>query len=270
MTTGRDLVGRLRASIEDRSYLPGRVLTVRRVAADASMPSSQLDEVRRGLRVLHDEGFLSLTPGGRVRIAAAAEERERPALIAAWLRELIQAGVYPPGAPLPTRWSLCRAMVSPERPVTRALHYLHDEHVVLLKARREPLVRELPFVVEPSVDLDSLLDRVPAVDRPEGVDLSFSAIRRACEMTRTWWAHRTAGSPEEVAQVHRSLAVVATYLVPWVGDVRAHRHATAATLRRTAVTAAADVPADFYQQVWRAACLGSAVQEVVQLSRGIL
>ncbi|MFB8086919.1 GntR family transcriptional regulator [Streptomyces sp. NPDC055992] len=261
-----EIVERTRQSVATGAYPPGRLLTLKRVAADAHCPAACLDRVRLAVRDLEADGLITLSPSNQVRIAARDEATDRPEEIAAWLRTLIQAGVYPPGSALPTRPALCRAMVSPQSSVAGALALLHDRGVVHNRAGVRTAVRAvLPFDVTPPPDLTSLLPRLKESALPE-TDLSHTGIRETCFRSHTWWRSRLTPHPETLRHTTRALTAAAAYLLPLVTSWHPDDADLHATARRTAVTALADEPSGSDASLWRVACLGASVLETLLLA----
>lgn len=264
----REIADRVRELITNGTYPPGSRIGIGRIAAEVGCPSASTRRVRLATRDLEAEGLVTFTPSDRVRVADTREVDDRPTQIAAWLRVLIQAGVYPPGSNLPPRPDLARGLVSPPPFVTRALHLLHDDSVITPSRKRgvRPTVQTtLPFPVVPPPDLDSLFPRLLTLALPDA-DLSHTGIRQMCNRSHTWWRSRLTPHPETLRHTHRALAAAAEFLIPLAQSRHPNNPDVYATLRRTAVTALAAVPSDSGGQSWRAACLGAAVLEVLNLA----
>ncbi|HWU06468.1 MAG TPA: GntR family transcriptional regulator [Streptomyces sp.] len=261
----REITERMRELIATGTYPPGSLLGIGRIAAEVEGPAPQLERVRLAARDLEAEGLLTLTPAGRIRIAGRSVAVDRPAQIAAWLRVLIQAGVYQPSHHLPTRPALTLMLVARPHDVTRAIHLLHEEGVTSpSRGGRACLRAKLPFPVVPAPDMESLISRLATLALPD-TNLSHTAIGDMCRRARTQWHGRRAPDPQALHRMRRALAAAAEHLLPMAATRYPNDPYVYAVLRRTAVTALATVPPDRLDQCWRTACLGAAVREVLVL-----
>lgn len=262
----REITERIRESVANGSYPPGSLLAVGRIAAEVGCPLVSVGRVRLAVRDLEAEGLITFSSADRIHVAYRSEAVDRPDQIAAWLCVLIQAGVYPPGSKLPTRLALGRALVSAQPFVADGLQLLHEQNVVTNRNGVRTVVRPtLPFPVVPPPDVDSLLPRLWDMALP-GMDLSPTGIRAVCHRAHTWWRSRLAPHPETLHHTLRTLAAAAEYLLPLAAGQHPNNPDVHATLRRTAVTALAAGPSNSDGQIWRAACLGAAVREVLDLA----
>lgn len=262
----KEIADRIRESIATGGYSPGILLSVGRIAADVDCPLASIDRVRLAAQDVEAEGLITYSPTDRIRVAMREEATDRPEQIAAWLSVLIQAGVYPPESKLPALPDLARALVSPPPFVSRALHLLHDTGVVTHHRGMRTAVRPvLPFDVSSPPGVHSLLPLLWTVALPD-VDLSHTGIRETCHRPYVWWRSRLAPHPDSLEHALRALAAAAEYLLPLVAQQYPDNPEVHATLRRTAVTALAVRPPTSEGRIWRAACLGAAVLEVLHLA----
>ncbi|WP_093763200.1 GntR family transcriptional regulator [Streptomyces sp. BpilaLS-43] len=261
----QEIAGQMRRSIADGTYVPGILLTARRIATEYR-PTASILHVRLAASDLEAEGLITLSPSDHIRVVTRQETTDRPERIAAWLSVLIQSGVYTPGSRLPALPKLARALVSPTSFVSGALGLLHDTGVVTRHRGMPTTVRPtLPFGAVTPPDVHSLLPMLWNVALPD-VDLSHTGIRETCHRTYTWWRSRLAPHPDSLDHTLRALAAAAEYLLPLVAQRHPDNVEVHATLRRTAVTALAVRPPTSEGRIWRAACLGAAVLEVLHLA----
>ncbi|HBF84505.1 MAG TPA: GntR family transcriptional regulator [Streptomyces sp.] len=261
----QEIADGIREAIADGTYPRGILLAVRRIATDYRPPAS-IRRVRLAARDLEAEGLIALSPSDHIRVVTREEATDRPEQIAAWLSVLIQAGVYPPGSKLPVLTDLSRALLSPPPFVSRALHLLHETDVVTHRHGMRTTVRvTLPFDAVTPPDVHSLLPMLWNVALPD-VDLSHTGIRETCHRPHTWWRRRLTPHPDSLEHTLRALAAAAEYLLPLVAQLHPDNPEVHASLRRTAVTALAIRPPTSEGQVWRVACLGAAVLEVLHLA----
>ncbi|MEU8560568.1 GntR family transcriptional regulator [Streptomyces cyaneofuscatus] len=261
-----EIADRVRQSIASGEYAPGSLLSAGRIAADTGCSAASVQRAELALRDLQAEDLVTVSSSNRIRVAGSKEVVDRAVQIAAWLRLLIQAGVYPPASPLPARTLLSRALVSAPPDVTSALRQLDKEKVLVCLRGTRPVVRpEPPFLVASPPEMASLLSRLGVAALPD-TDLSHTGIREICHRAHSWWHSRITPHPETLHHTVRALTAAAEYLIPlavrrYPDDPEVH-----ATLRRAAVTALAVCSPDSDSQIWRAACLGAAVLEILNLA----
>ncbi|MFF2650450.1 GntR family transcriptional regulator [Streptomyces sp. NPDC058045] len=256
----------VRASIANGAYPPGSSTSAGRIATEMGCPRAILGRVQLALADLEAEGLVTFPQPHRVRVGGEeAQPLDRVAQTADWLRLLIQAGVYLPAHPLPTRSVLGRALVTPEAIVTQAIGALHVEKIVTAYRGSRVIVRpELPFKAAEPPDLDRLVRRLEAAALPDA-DLRPTRIRELCQQSRTWWHTRFTPHPEVLTQTFRALVAAAAHLVPLAASRYPGYQEVQPVLRRTAVTALTELPQDSDTKVWRTAVLGAAVREVLIL-----
>ncbi|MGW2840593.1 hypothetical protein ACWCWD_22720 [Streptomyces sp. NPDC001493] len=257
----------VRAAIVGGTYLPGALLSVGRVAADAGCGRHRLDRVRLALADLQSDGLCAVAESAdHVRVAVRRPAPAATERIAGWLHELIRAGVHPPHSALPERQKLSLAMVAPVAVVTSALRLLANESVIVMDGTQRPTVTWAPDLPG-APDLRSLLSRLAEMKLPRAA-LDLSDIRKACSLTHNWWHTRNVPDPDKHLQVFLGLAAAAEHLLPFAAQRHPRNPEVLPILRRAAVTALADRPVDPYEQVWRTALLGAAVREVSKLALG--
>ncbi|MCX5395578.1 hypothetical protein [Streptomyces sp. NBC_00102] len=191
---------------------------------------------------------------------------DRPTEIADWVITLIRAGVYPPMSQLPARAKLAVALVSDQNAVARAVRLLRESEFILVERGARPVVlATLPVTVTAPPELSGLLGRLEPLALPR-TDLSGTGIKEMCRRSRARWATRSFSFPRERSEIFGALATAAHHLIPIVAEQHAHHPDVLALLRTAAVTALAEDPTTVAAQVWRSACLGAAVRELLPLA----
>ncbi|MET8183991.1 GntR family transcriptional regulator [Streptomyces sp. NPDC005336] len=176
-----DIADRVRGAISNGTYPPGSLLAARPIAADVGAPT--LDRVDLALQDLQREGLIDISPSKRARVAGSTMLQGPAERIAAWLRFLIQSGVFPPRSAMPSVQPLARSLVSSTPDVSSALHLLADRQVLLIQRGHRTVVHPVPpFTVAIPPELDDLALKLtcralPKV-RPTGTD-----ILAACRQT---------------------------------------------------------------------------------------
>lgn len=265
-----EIAERLRKLIADGTYPPGTSLSALHLSdeAEAAGIPAPVERVRLALRDLTAEGSAVTNGARRIWVAGGAEPVERPAQIAAWMRTLIQARVYPPQSPLPARLLLARDFLATARDTGAALHILGGEKVLNRSKAYRPIVRaDLPFPVDPGpFDLGARVEQLRA-KAVTGTTLLFSEVRAACQQVQVWWRVRHTPRPDVLERIFRTLITAAACAIPRVVELRpsAPDADVGAVLRRTAITALVDLPVDPLERLWRTACLATAVLQVLVL-----
>ncbi|MEU6663809.1 GntR family transcriptional regulator [Streptomyces sp. NPDC046821] len=261
----QDIANRIRASITTGTYPPGSYLSAGRLNTELGCEPALLVRVQRALTDLEGEGLITIPQQNRVRVAGETEQLDQVSQTTDWIRLLIQNGVYPPRTIIPTRRDLARLLVTPTTVLTQAMRVLHEEKTVIAYTGTPTRVcAELPFEAAEPPDLSTLLARLDAVALPDA-DLSPDNISAMRQQARNWWHKRFTPHPEALTHTFRSLAATTAYLIPLADQQYPDDQRVRTLLRTAAITALAELPKDFDRRVWRAACLGAAVVEILEL-----
>ncbi|MYR58057.1 GntR family transcriptional regulator, partial [Streptomyces sp. SID625] len=125
--TAAGIAARLRRAIRSGHYPPGARLLRARITADVGdVPRDRIDLALHDLR---DEGLVVIGASGGARTAGAVPDPAGRA--EAWLRFLIQCGVYPPGSPLPPAKVLGQSLATATHTMDRAVRSLAEQHIVV-------------------------------------------------------------------------------------------------------------------------------------------
>ncbi|MEV7279739.1 hypothetical protein [Streptomyces sp. NPDC093111] len=265
-----EIADRLRNLIADGTYPPGTSLSALHLAdeAEAAGTPAPVERVRLALRDLTAEGSTVTNGARRTWVAGGAAPVERPAQIAAWMRTLIQARVYQPQCPLPARLLLARDLLATTRDTSAAVRILGEEKVLKRSTAYRPVVRaDLPFPLDPGpFDLGARVEQLRG-KAITGITFSFSEVRATCQQVQVWWRARHTPRPDVLERIFRTLITAAACAIPRVVELYPNSpDADGRTvLRRTAITALADLPADPLERLWRTACLATAVLQVLVL-----
>ncbi|MEV7279738.1 GntR family transcriptional regulator [Streptomyces sp. NPDC093111] len=247
----------VRTAITTGRYLPGTRLGPGRVADELALGRSSLIRVELAFQDLCGEGLVTFSSPGKWWVTV----HDRPVQIAALLRTLIRAGVYPPETHLPSLVPLARALVSSAPDVSAALRTLQEEGAVIRGSWVRPTVHPAPpFRVQPPCDPDVLVDRLRDVVAPDA-DLSPFGIRMACKQAQGWWRARISPEPTVLEHTRRCLTAATVHLIEQGPDDReAHTR-----LRRAATLVLAGTSSDY---LWRTACLAVVVLEILDSTGG--
>lgn len=258
-----EVARRITALIDSGTYPAGSAPYAGKIAADLNIPAPR---VQLALQDLAEAGTVSLGANGRPWISDGGVS-DRPQWIAQWLTALIADGVYPPRSFLPVRPELTRSLVSSGPHVKTALRLMADEGTLALLPKGSPVVRpDLPFPSRPCV---SMLDAARMQKgEPSAVRRTADAVRETVRVSHNWWQCRTSSSPSATEvndQIRILRATVSHFLPPAV-----NRQLTAddeTRLRRAAVTALAELPAEPLERVWRAACIRASLLDLLRLTQ---
>lgn len=255
-----DIADRVRHALDSGMYPPGSKLAASRIAEEASAPIGRVD---LALQDLQSEGLVTISPSKQVRVAGNVIGKDRPQQIAAWLRFLIQSGVYPPGSTLPRVRPLARSLVSPLADTAGALRLMADQQVLLVMRGQRPLVHPLPPF--PVATLPELGDLVRELNRRAvpGVQPIGRHVLAACHQTHAWWSSRTMPPPDQADEAVGILITAGAHLVSHAARRYQANCDMQAKLRQTAVTALAERPSERWEHIWRAACLGALVRDLL-------
>ncbi|MFE0772259.1 GntR family transcriptional regulator [Streptomyces sp. NPDC058861] len=265
----REIAERLHAEIADGTRPPGSVLSRRRIRADVGLAPASESRVDLALQDLAAGGLVTVDPSNMARVV----DQERPPrdqldLAADVLRVLISSGVYPRLSPLPKREELAQVLATKRPIVGQVLRRLHDEEILSVYPGVGVVVRPvLPFPVNTPPALENLADRLRRA-APSGTDLDHAGIRKSCQQARSWWHLRSAPTSESLRRARQILVAAAADLLPLIARRHPDDPVVHAVLRRTAVVALHDWPAQRDIEVWRAACLATAVLDVLTLADG--
>ncbi|MET8694140.1 GntR family transcriptional regulator [Streptomyces bauhiniae] len=259
----------VRKLIKGGEYAAGSWLNVSRIATEAGCMRASVERARLALRDLEAEGLVTFNPwSGRARVAGEAKEPDRPARIAGWLRVLIAEGVYAPYSNLPTGHQLALALLTRSQDVTAALRILDAEKILYYRPRTRRLRKPWPPTDEvPPPEIADLAQKMRDLARGD-LDLSPSNIRMSCQRARDWWRCRVTPPVDHLEATFRTLVGVALHLFTLL-EARPACQDTDTLLRRTAVTALAEMPDDFQERVWRTACLAVAVLELQDVATAL-
>ncbi|MFJ5938603.1 hypothetical protein [Streptomyces sp. NPDC093071] len=265
-----EIADHLRKLIADGTCPPGTSLSALHLADEAEKEGTPapVERVRLALRDLTAEGTTVINDARRTWVAGSAAPVERPTQIAAWLRTLIQARVYLPQSPLPARLMLARDFLATSRDTGAALRILGAEKVLKRSTAYRPVVRaDLPFPLDPGpFNLGARVEELRG-KAITGITFPFSEVRATCRQVQVWWRVRHTPRPDVLERVFRTLITAAAYGIPRVVELypSAPDADVRTVLRRTAITALADLPADPLEHLWRTACLAAAVLQVLVL-----
>ncbi|MFD4114688.1 hypothetical protein ACFWSJ_14650 [Streptomyces niveus] len=255
-----EVARRITHLIESGTYPPGSAPFAGNIAADLNIPAPR---VHLALQDLAEARTISLGVNGRPRIPGGGESHQ-PRRIAEWLTMLIANGVYPTRTFLPVRTDLVRSLVSSGPNVRAALRLMADEGTLAILPKAPPVVRpDLPFPLRSPV---RVLDAARALKgEASTVHLSADAVRHTVRVSHSWWRCRTR-STAEVSEQIRVLRATAGHLIP----LAVNRRLTAedeTRVRRAAFTALAELPTDPVERVWRAACIGASLLDLLSLTQ---
>ncbi|MGM9336070.1 GntR family transcriptional regulator [Streptomyces murinus] len=263
-----EIAGLLREGITRGVYAPGSILAAGRITAEMDLAQPSAERVRLAFHDLKDEGLVTLSRSSWVRVNDWKEPTGHVARVADWLRVLIQEWVYPPATHLPETSALARALVAPERVVTKALSLLHSDGTISVYHRACVLVRSAPSLAagEPR-KLGALLGRLRAVPVPEA-DLGHTGIREACRRGHAWWHSRVSPHPETLVHTHGVLVAAVVHLIPPAAELHWANSLARSAVLRAAITALADLQDESDGRLWRTACLATACLDVLTLADG--
>ncbi|MET9553619.1 hypothetical protein [Streptomyces sp. NPDC006645] len=255
-----EVARRITRLIESGTYPPGSAPFAGNIAADLNIPAAR---VHLALQDLAEARTISLGVSGRPRIPGGGESH-RPRRIAEWLTSLIANGVYPTRTFLPVRTNLVRSLVSSGPNVRAALHLMADEGTLTLLPKGAPVVRpDLPFPLRSPVRVLHAAQVLKG--EASTVQLSAEAVRHTVRVSHNWWRCRTR-STTEVSEQIRILRATAGHLIPLAVNRRLAAE-DETQVRRAAFTALAELPADPVERVWRAACIGASLLDLLRLAQ---
>ncbi|MGW3514494.1 hypothetical protein [Streptomyces hydrogenans] len=179
------------------------------------------------------------------------------------LRALVSTGIYPLMSSLPVQPDLSRLLAAERSVVSRALHRLHEEGYLSVQHSRRSVVRPVPPApVNGPPTVEDLVGRLRSA-APSGTDLDRAGFRKSCRRAKVWWNRRSVPDAELLREVRQSLVASAADLLP----LAARRHPDAhAVLGYTVTAALHDWPVEREIEVWRLACVATAVLDVLDLA----
>ncbi|WP_435970217.1 GntR family transcriptional regulator [Streptomyces sp. Qhu_M48] len=251
----REIADHVRASIKNGAYLPGTRLAAGRIAAEMGSARTLTSRVELAFQDLQTEGLIARSATRSWWVDAPVD---RPEQIAALLRRLIQAGVYPPGGSLPPAILLARSLVSSTSDVSEAVRKLRDEGSVASSPGFGTRVcATQPFPVPHSLALDALVDRLKTLT-VSSADLSHLGIRGRCGQAQAWWKKRISPPASVMEHTRGYLITAVLHLLPQASESAE----AASSLRRVAtlVFDSSDTPAD---RLWLTACLAAVAAELL-------
>ncbi|MEU9746651.1 hypothetical protein [Streptomyces niveus] len=258
-----EVARRITHLIDSGAYPPGSAPFAGNIAADLNIPAPR---VQLALQDLAEARTVSLGVNGRPRIPGG-DDSNRPERIAEWMTTLIADGVYPPRTFLPVRTEVARSLVSSGPNVRAALRLMADERTLAILPKGTPVVRpDLPFPLRTPVRVMNAAQVLKG--EASAVRLSTDEVRHTVRVSHSWWRCRTRSSPSttEVSEQIRVLRATAGYLIP----LAVNRQLTAedeTRVRRAAVTALAELPTQPVERVWRAACIGASLRDLLHLTQ---
>ncbi|MBL1101914.1 GntR family transcriptional regulator [Streptomyces coffeae] len=253
-----EVAQRIEQRVEVGTYPPGAVLAPGRIAADLGLP---LQSVHLALSDLAGKGVIEQQANCRARVPGANPFNDRPRQLAQLLRALAAGGAFPPDTALPGRRELCRILVTGDKPFAAALRLLFQEGLLERDVRQRLTVRRgsvkrtnPPKLPEPAGHVKSLRD---------------DEIREAARTTRAWWNARLSPAPAALDQVIDQLGATAHQLVdraqPGSVPPSTTQQQLSALVARTAITGAAVHHPHIELRLWHAACLATAVCDLLAL-----
>ncbi|MFE0778037.1 hypothetical protein [Streptomyces sp. NPDC058861] len=251
-----EIADHVRTAIRDGVLLPGTKLPVGRIAADLgySRPSERAELAFQDLR---GEKLLAF----RGSIWWIVEPADQAAQVAGMVRAFIQAGVYPPGGPLPRTIELARQLVTAPTNISRAWSILREEGTLVSRTGSRPKTPPVPpFPVAVPLDLGALTARLCSLALDDA-DLRPHVIEETCARARNWWRTRTSPPPAALEHAYGYLIAAVLHLIQSNPDSEeAHTR-----LRRTAVLAL-NPDVVMPSPLWRTACIAVVVGELVDRS----
>ncbi|MFJ4338696.1 GntR family transcriptional regulator [Streptomyces sp. NPDC088915] len=261
----REIADRVRRGIADGVLPPGTLLSRLRILADAGLTSASGTRVDLALQDLAADGLVMVRHSDQV-LVAGRKACDQVTIAADLLRALVSTGVYPLMSSLPGQQDLSRLLAAERSIVSRALHRLHEEGYLSVQTSRRAVVRPVPPVpVSGPPTLEDLVGRLRSA-APSGTNLDRAGLRKSCRRAKTWQHRRSAPDAESLREVRQSLVAAAADLLPLAarrhpGDPDAH-----AVLGYTVTAALHDWPAEREIEVWRLACVATAVLDVLDLA----
>ncbi|MFB7597609.1 GntR family transcriptional regulator [Streptomyces sp. NPDC056160] len=253
--TAAEVADRLRRAIRARDYPPGgRLSRARIIAGMGDLPHDRID---LALQDLQDEGLVAIGASGKARVAGTVPDPTDR--VAAWLRFLIQSGVYPPHSTLQPAKALAQSLATSAPIMNRALRSLADQKIVVRPSAQAAHIHPeppLPLAEPPELGVAAR----QLHHRADDLTPTGTQVLDACDRARAWWITRQAPAPEAVACCSRLLTRAAAILISRHADTSDAHLLT--LLRRTAVTALAAWPADSAERIWRTACLATCVRDI--------
>ncbi|WP_051716999.1 GntR family transcriptional regulator [Streptomyces sp. NRRL F-5727] len=260
-----EIADRVRRGIADGVLPPGTLLSRLRILADAGLTSASGTRVDLALQDLAADGLVVVRHSNQV-LVAGRKTCDQVTVAADLLRTLVSTGIYPPLSSLPGQQDLSRLLAA-ERPiVSRALHRLHEEGYLSVQPSRRAVVRPVPPVpVSGPPTLEDLVRRLRSA-APSGTNLDRAGLRKSCRRAKVWWHRRSAPDAESLREVRQSLVASAADLLPLAARRRPDAPDAHAVLGYTVTAALHDWPAEREIEVWRLACVATAVLDVLDLA----
>ncbi|MFH8255250.1 MULTISPECIES: GntR family transcriptional regulator [Streptomyces] len=261
-----ELADRVRRGITDGALPPGTLLSRLRILADAGLTSASGTRVDLALQDLAADGLVVVRHSNQVLVAGPRSTYDQVTVAADLLRALVSTGIYPLMSSLPVQQDLSRLLAAERSIVSRALHRLHEEGYLSVQHSRRAVVRPVPPApVSGPPTLEDLVGRLRSA-APSGTSLDRAGLRKSCRRAKVWWHRRSAPDAESLREVRQSLVASAADLLP----LAARRHPddpdAHAVLGYTVTAALHDWPAEREIEVWRLACVATAVLDVLDLA----
>ncbi|MGW4735201.1 hypothetical protein ACWEQC_39690 [Streptomyces shenzhenensis] len=257
-----DAAAHLARAIETHDLGPGTVVSATRIASALETP---VQRVRLAIQDLLSARILIRTHTGQTVVPGSRGLIDHPTRIAEWLTLLVDTGVYPAGTLLPPQPALAQSLVSKRSDVRTALRQLHAGKVLACHPGQRPLVR--PYrPAPPPPDLHHAITRLRHASTADAgvVDTSAAAVREAARTARTWWAHRANPARDLLTQCRHQFSTAAGHRISQLAATTSAD--TLVLLRRTAVTALAEWPDVGEDLIWRTACLGADLVQLLSLT----
>ncbi|MFF0482722.1 GntR family transcriptional regulator [Streptomyces sp. NPDC004435] len=261
-----EIADRVRRGIADGALPPGTLLSRMRILADAGLTSASGTRVDLALQDLAADGLVVVRYSNQVLVAGPRSTYDQVTVAADLLRVLVSTGVYPLMSSLPVQQDLSRLLAADRSIVSRALHRLHEEGYLSVQHSRRAVVRPVPPApVSGPPTLEDLVGRLRSA-APSGTSLDRAGLRKSCRRAKGWWHRRSAPDAESLREVRQSLVASAADLLP----LAARRHPddpdAHAVLGYTVTAALHDWPTEREIEVWRLACVATAVLDVLDLA----
>ncbi|MET8676032.1 DUF6415 family natural product biosynthesis protein [Streptomyces sp. NPDC004647] len=256
-------------AITDGAYPVGSSLALGRLASHLG---ETVPRVRLALSDLATAGIVE-DRGGRSYVVEPGGRRESTReRLARRLREQIAAGVYPPGTALPTQADLAHSLVSALGPMADALRILAAEGTLVLRAGQRTVVDTSVRIATPHAEGGPLPSAVhPNPD--DGPPASPVHIRKSTRVPKYWWKSRVSPQSDTLDYHLNQLRAFTRQLIPEADAYRSRlpvgsglRQHVRTVIARAVELDSASLPSDITLRVWHAACLATAVSDLLQLT----
>ncbi|MEU8543116.1 GntR family transcriptional regulator [Streptomyces sp. NPDC048717] len=261
-----DLEDRVRRGITDGVLPPGTLLSRMRILADAGLTSTSGTRVDLALQDLAADGLVVVRYSNQVLVAGPRKTYDQVTVAADLLRVLVSTGIYPLMSSLPNQQDLSRLLAAERPTVSRALHRLHEEGYLFVQHSRRAVVRPVPPVsASGPPTLDDLVGRLCSA-APSSTNLDRAGLRESCRRAKVWWHRRSLPDAESLREVRQSLVAAAAALLPLAARRPPDAPDAYAVLGYAVTAALHGWLAEREIEVWRLACVATAVLDVLDLA----